>query len=184
MRKPTQWLFLFLALSISSVVWGGELLNNKYEDGITLTITSKPFDAKAHVIKKCDEAVCSIDGKFFYGGYGNIPKEEVTRLVFEKKGKKIALDVSSMYDPGVTNANIQQHVTAYSWGWGNYTVTGYFSKGKARYVCQWAIVKNSSSARTHISSFEELFSLESKMKKDFNYISLESIMKKNSSHSE
>ena len=119
MRKPTQWLFLSLALSISSVVWGGEPpMNNVYEDGITLTITSKPFDAKAHVIKKSDGTVYAIDGKIIYGGYGNIPKEEVTRLVFEKKGKKIALDVSSMYDSGVNNTNIKQHVTVISWGGG------------------------------------------------------------------
>ena len=173
MRKPTQWLFLFLALSISSVVWGGELLNNKYEDGITLTITSKPFDAKAHVIKKCDEAVCSIDGKFFYGGYGNIPKEEVTRLVFEKKGKKIALDVSSMYDSGVNNVNIKQYVKVVSWGGGAYRVTGYFSvgiggdgDGDEIYICQW-LVSPEGAIRNYIGGYETLVSLTTKVQEDF-----------------
>ena len=167
MRKLTPWLFLSLALSISSVVWGGEPpMNNVYEDGITLTITSKPFDAKAHVIKKCDGAVCIIDGKFIYGGNGNIPKEEVTRLVFEKKGKRVSLDVSSMYDSGVNNANIKQHITVAPWGKSSYRVVGYFSDGDDIYICRW-LVSPDGAIRHYIGDYETLVSLTTKVQEDF-----------------
>ena len=167
MRKPKLLPWIVLALSISSVAWGGEPpRNNMYEDGITLTITNKPFDTKAHVIKKCGETVCIIDGKLFYGGNGNMPKNEVARLVFEKQGKKIALDVSSMYDSGVNNANIKQYVTVVSLGDG-YEVTGYFGDGEDTYICQW-LVTLQGSLRSHISSYETLVSLTTKVQKDFN----------------
>lgn len=167
MRKPTLWLLISLGLSLSSVAWGGESRpNNVYEDGITLTITSKPFDAKAHVIKKCDEAVCIIDGKFIYGGNGNVPKEEVTRLIFEKKGKQTALDVSSMYDSGVHNANIKQHVKVTSWGKSSYRVVGYFSDGDDTYICQW-LVSPDGAIRNHIGDYESLVFLTTDVQKDF-----------------
>ena len=167
MLKPRQWMFLSLALSISSVVWGGEPpMNNVYEDGVTLTISNKPFDAKAHVIKKSDGTVYAIDGKIIYGGNGTIPKEEVTRLVFEKQGKKIALDVSSMYDSGVNNANIKQHVKLVSWGGGAYRGTGYFSDGDDTYICQWLVLPDSA-IRNYIGEYETLVSLTTKVQEDY-----------------
>ena len=70
MRRSEPLLFIFFVLlSVLPVAQGVEPpVNNMYEDGITLTITNKPFDTKAHVIKKCGETVCIIDGKLFYGG--------------------------------------------------------------------------------------------------------------------
>jgi hypothetical protein len=168
MRK-SKYLYLpwfVLSLLTSSLACGGEPLpNNRYEDGITLTITSKPFDPKAHVVKKCGETVCLIEGKLFYGGNGNMPKEEVTRLVFEQNGKKIFLDVSSMYDTGVNNANIKQHVSVLSLGDG-YEVTGYFGDGEDTYICQWLVVPGGA-IRSHISSYETLVSLTTKVQHDF-----------------
>lgn len=100
-------------------------------------------------------------------------------MAFERKGKRVALDVSGMYDPGVDNTNIQQKVTAFYWGENVYEVTGYFSNDGTRYVSTWLIMHDGA-IRSHISSFEELFKLEAKVKKDFNYVSLKSIMKENS----
>ncbi len=170
MRKQSLWLFVILTLSLSSVVRSGEpTLNNVYENGITLTITSKPFEAKAHVIKKCGQAVCLVDGKPVYGTYGKTPKEEVTNLVFEKQGKKVALDVSSMYNPNVTNSNIKKYVSVMSWGDDTYEVTGYFSLDDgddSMYICRWLIMQGGS-IRNHFSDYESLVTLTTKVQEDF-----------------
>jgi hypothetical protein len=139
--------------------------NNVYEDGVTLTITNKPLNAKAHVITRCEGAVCMIDGNFAYGGDGNIPKEEVTRLIFEQKGKKVALDVSSMYDSGVNNANIKQYVEVTPWGKDSYRIVGYFGAGDSTYICQWLVLPGGA-IRNHISDYESLVTLTTKVQKD------------------
>lgn len=167
MRKSEPLLCFVLSLAMTAVAHGKELaLNNQYEDGVTLTITSKPFDPKAHVIKKCQGAVCIIDGKFIYGGNGNVPKEEVTKLVFEQKGKKVALDVSSMYDSGVNNTNIKQRVSVFPWGENSYRIVGYFSSGDDTYICRW-LVSPHGAIRHYIGDYETLVSLTTKVQKDF-----------------
>ena len=171
MRNSTPLLLFFIALSMSSAACGKEpRANNVYEEGVTLTITSKPFDPKAHVIKKCGETVCVIDGKPVYGTYGRMPKQEVTSLVFEKKGKKIALDVSAMYNPNVSNSNIKQYIKLTSWGEDSYEVTGYFSHDDgddSMYICRWLIMQGHGSIRNHMSDYESLVSLTTKVQEDF-----------------
>ena len=167
--KVLRWFVLFL--SMSSVVWGGEPpANNVYEDGVSLTITTKPFDPKAHVVRKCGEAVCVIDGKPVYGTYGRVPKQEVTSLIFEKNGKKIALDVSAMYNANVNNSNIKQYVKVTSWGEDTYEVTGYFSHDDGdddMYICLWLIMQGSGSIRNFMGGYEALVSLTTRVQKDF-----------------
>ena len=71
-----------------------------------------------------------------------------------------------MYDSRVNNANIKQYVTVVSLGDG-YEVTGYFGDGEDTYICQW-LVTLQGSLRSHISSYETLVSLTTKVQKDFN----------------
>lgn len=157
-----------LTLSMSSAVWGGEVIKGSYSDGITLTITIDPFDSKSHAMKKCGDYIYLIDGKPFYGSDGTMPEHVVSRLVFEKKGKQTALDVSSMYDPIINNENMKMSLSVLPY-WGDaYKVTGYFSDGAGAYVCQW-LVMSDGAIRTHISNFEELIDLTSKVQKDFKH---------------
>lgn len=107
MRRPYLLLLFFLTMSISPVVFGSEVIKGSYEKGATLTLTVDVFDSKSHTIKKCGDYVCLIDGKPFYGTDGKIPKHVVTSLIFEKQGKRIALDVSSMYEPMVTSESMK-----------------------------------------------------------------------------
>jgi hypothetical protein len=169
MRK-SKYLYLpwfVLSLLTSSLAFGGEPLpNNRYEDGITLTITSKPFDPKAHAIKKCEYAICVIDGRFIYGGNGDVPKEEVTSFVFEQNGKKIELDVSSMYDSGVNNANIKQHISVTKWGRNSYQLVGYFSDGDDTYIGRW-LVSPDGAIRHYLGDYETLVSLTTKVQRDY-----------------
>lgn len=170
MRDSKRFLLSFLIpflVSVSGEVWGREVIKGSYNDGITLTITVDPFDSKQHAMKKCGDYICLIDGKLFYGSDGTIPKRVVSRLMFEKKGKQITLDVSSMYNPIVNNDNIKTSISVLPYWGDNYKVTGYFSDGAGAYVCQW-IVMADGAIRTHISNFEELADLMSKVQKDFN----------------
>ena len=206
MRKPTPWLLLSLTLPISSAAWSGKpATDNVYEDGVTLTITTKPFNPKAHkitycnetlcetevngkpVYRMCSETICGIDGKPPYGTYGRIPKQEVTSLIFEKNGKKIALDVSGMYDPKVNNSNIKKYVQIAPWGSDTYQITGYFSHDDgddSMYICLWLIMQGKSSIRNYMGGFEALDDLAATAKKDLNYVSPEEIMEQNSNRKE
>ena len=189
MRKPTLWLLLSLTLPISSAAWSGKpATDNVYEDGVTLTITTKPFDPKAHkitycketlcetevdgkpVYRMCSETVCDVDGKPPYGTYGKIPKQEVTSLIFEKNGKKIALDVSGMYNPNVNNSNIKRYVDVIPWHDGSYRVRGYFSHDDGDddiYICLW-LVSRDGSIRNYMGDYGSLVTLTTEVQKDFN----------------
>lgn len=168
MRELMRFLVIFLSLMMSSAVWGGEVIKGSYSDGVTLTITIDPFDSKLHTVKKCGDYICLIDGKPFYGSDGAMPEHVVSHLVFEKKGKQIVLDVSSMYDPIINNENMKMSLSVQPY-WGDaYKVTGYFSDGAGAYVCQW-LVMSDGAIRTHISNFEELIDLTSKAQKDFKH---------------
>lgn len=171
MPKLTHVLLLLATLMMkSSIVSGGQAVaNNVYEDGVTLTITSKPFNPKSHVIKKCGETVCVIDGKPAYGAYGRVPKQEVTSLVFEKQGRKVALDVSGMYNPNVNNSNIKQYVKLTTWDKESYWVTGYFSHDDGdddMYICLWLVMLDGS-IRNYMGDYGALSTLTERVEKDF-----------------
>lgn len=142
------------------------MMSNTYPDRITLTITNKPFNVKSHKILNCPTKPCIVDGKIFYGGNGELPKMEVESLVFSKGGKKVYLDVSSIFDTGVTNENIKKHISVEPWS-GAYRVVGYFGGGDEPYIAHW-LVMSDGSVRNHLSDYESLVSLLFKVKKDFN----------------
>lgn len=223
-----------LALSLSAVAHGKEPLpvnksggsdtparctrtacspppNDKYVDGITLTITSKPFNPKAHNIAECkkepslcmyDKAgqpgqielapcaknVCSIDGKPAYGANGKIPKQQVASLIFERNGKKVALDVSNMYNPYVNNSNIKQYVQVIPGPFNSpdnpdnfYEVIGYFSLGDGdddMYFGLWNVSLDGS-FRNYLGPFGSILDLAERVVEDFKYKSLETIMREN-----
>lgn len=168
MYKTAIWLSSFYCMYAVSLPCGAApAVDNVYQDGITLTITNKPFDKKIHKIQNCGKTPCIIDGKFFYGGDGNIPKTEVESLVFSKNGKTVKLDVSSMYDTGVNNENIKKHISVEPWlGGRSYRVVGYFGDGEEPYIVHWLVLPDGS-VRNHIGDYESLVSLLFKVKQDF-----------------
>lgn len=168
MRRPHLLLLFFPALPMSPVVFGSEVIKGSYEKGVTLALTVDVFDAKSHIIKKCGDYVCLIDGKPFYGTDGKIPTHVVSSLIYEKQGKRIALDVSSMYDPIVSSESMKWAFSVnsgdYIGGGNSSTITGYFSDGAGAYVCQWRVALDGA-IRNHISNYEELSELFSQVDK-------------------
>lgn len=160
---------LFIPLSCTAE----STTDNVYMDGITLTITNKPFVASAHKVFYCAEKSdyplkpCTIDGKLFYGGNGELPKTEVKSLVFSKNGKKVYLDTSSIFDTGVTNSNIKKHISIEPWS-DAYRVVGYFGVNQEPYIVHWLVLPEGGSVRNHLSDYESLVSLLYKVNKDFN----------------
>jgi hypothetical protein len=140
-----------------------------FTDGIKLTLITKPFDGKTHKVKRCGkrDIPCYIDGKIFYGGRGKLPKEEVVSLEFDRKGKRLNLDVSSIYNTGITQNNIKNRFNVQKYlGKNTYRVIGYFGSEKKPYIAHW-LVKEDGSIRNHLSDYESLNSLMFEVKKDF-----------------
>ena len=146
-----------------------ETVSHTYEGGITLTLTTRPFDPKAHKVTMCGETVCAIDDMPVYGTYGRMPKEEVVSLVLERNGKKTPLDVTNMYNPNVNNSNIKRYLKVYYFGDDAYQVSGYFSHDDgddSMYICLWSIM-GEASIRNHLSDYESLSILTTEVRKDF-----------------
>ena len=151
----------------------GSTVGNVYQDGIILTINNNVFDPKKHKIDYCSrKKPCAIDGKIFYGGRGKIPKTEIKSLVFQKDGRKIYLDTSSMYNSGVTNSNIKKYISIERYhSKTSYRIVGYFGgdikNDMEPYIAHW-LVRPDGSVRNHLSDYESLVSLLFKVNKDFN----------------
>ncbi|MFK5913632.1 MAG: hypothetical protein QM484_04585 [Woeseiaceae bacterium] len=139
-----------------------------FADGVKLILTTNPFDAKAHKVETCGKRniPCYVDGKIIYGGRGKLPTDEVVSLVFEKDGKQQRLDISSIYNPGVTKSNIAKRFNIQKYLSKNtYRVIGYFGPEKRPYIAHW-LVREDGSIRNHLSDFESLNSLMFEVKKD------------------
>lgn len=155
---------LFSSLSCSA----DKSISADFSDGIKLILTTNPFDGKTHQVKRCGKRniPCYIDGKIFYGGSGKLPKEEAVTLAFSRNGKTISLDVSSIYNTGVTQNNIKKRFNVQKYlGKNTYRVIGYFGSLKKPYIAHW-LVKESGSIRNHLSDYESLNSLMFEVKKD------------------
>jgi len=158
---------IFIYLTITTFACSADTsVSANFIDGITITITSKPFDAKKHKIKRCGNAVCAIDNKILYGGDGKVPKQEVTSLVFSKDGEQVKLNVQAMYETGITKENMKERFNVQPYlGKSSYRVIGYFGKAKEPYIGHW-LVWEDTSIRNHLSDYESLVSLLFEVNKD------------------
>lgn len=158
------FVLLFSSLSYSA----DKSISADFTDGIKLTLTTKPFDSKAHQVKRCGkrDIPCFIDGKIFYGGRGKLPKEEVVSLEFIRKGKRLNLDVSSIYNTEITQDNIKKRFNVQRYlGKNTYRVIGYFGSKEKPFIAHW-LVREDGSIRNHLSDYESLNSLMFEVKKD------------------
>ena len=154
---------LFSSLSCSA----GKSISADFTDGIKLVLTSKPFDSTVHQVKRCGKRniPCYIDGKIFYGGRGKLPTQEVVSLEFIREGKRLKLDVSSIYNTGINQENISKRFNVQKYlGKNTYRVIGYFGPEKRPYIAHW-LVKEDGSIRNHLSDYESLNCLVFEVKK-------------------
>ena len=132
------FVLLFSSLSCSA----DKSINADFTDGIKLTLTTKPFDSEMHQVKYCGRRSipCYIDGNIFYGGRGKLPKQEVVSLEFERKGKRLSLDISSIYNTGINQDNIKKRFKVQKYlGKNTYRVIGYFGSTKKPYIAHWLV---------------------------------------------
>lgn len=155
-------LVLAAFLPLSGLAADATTLAKTYDNGVKLVVKLEKFVSKNHQMKKCGDYVCLIDGKLAYGSDGKVPSVRVSELVFEKNGKRVLLDTSSMYDPMINEQNIGAMLRVEPYWDDFHKVIGYFSDGAGAYVCQW-IVSTSGATRVHISDVESLFDLASKV---------------------
>jgi len=120
-----------------------------------LHIYVKPFDSKSHKIVSCGDYICAIDGSPFFGTDGKLPTKALSKLTFLLNNTPINLNVRSMYEPGITNDNLNDRISVQHY-WGDfYKITGKFSDGSGSYVSQWLVSKHGA-IRTNISDLELL----------------------------
>lgn len=156
--------FAMISLSCSA----DKSISTDFDDGIKLTLVTKPFDVKAHKVKRCGKRniPCYIDGKIFYGGSGKLPKQELVNIIFSRNGKQLNLDTSSIYNTGITQENIKKRFNVQKYlGKNTYRVIGYFGPEKRPYIGHW-LVKEEGAIRNHLSDYESLNSLMFEVKKD------------------
>jgi len=120
-----------------------------------LNIYVEPFNLKSHKISPCGDYICAIDGSPFFGTDGKIPTKTLSKLTFLVNNTLINLDVSAMYEPGITNDNLNERISVQHY-WGDfYKIIGKFSDGSGSYVSQWLVSKHGA-IRTNISDIELL----------------------------
>lgn len=157
---------IFTSLSCSA----DKSISADFSDDIKLTLVTKVFKYGEHQVEVCGKRniPCYIDGKIFYGGRGKLPDEEVVSLVYSRNGKQVSLDISSIYNTGITQNNIKQRFNVQKYlGKNTYRVIGYFGADKTPYIAQW-LVREDGSIRNHLSDYESLNSLMYEVKKDLN----------------
>ena len=96
----------------------------------------------------------------------NYRQRKSLALFLKKDGKQHSLDVSSIYNTGVTTSNIIKRFNVQRYlGKNTYRVIGYFGPEKRPYIAHW-LVREDGSIRNHLSDFESLNSLMFEVKKD------------------
>ncbi len=120
-----------------------------------LNIYVEPFVQDSHKISSCGDYICAIDGSPFFGTDGKLPTKKLSRLIFIFDNESISLNIKAMYEPGITNSNINERISVQHYWGGFYKVTGKFSDGAGSYVSQWLVSKQGA-IRTNISNLELL----------------------------
>lgn len=131
-----------------------------FSPNVALHLKASAFDAKNHHVSRCKvndwEGVCLIDGKPIIGTDWDMPKFALESFELEVNGTRVALDVSSLYNPWF-GAPAKEHfsVSPVEGGW---VVHGCFSDGAGTYIAEWLVV-GGGSLRTLISGDESVIDL-------------------------
>jgi len=132
-----------------------------FSPNLSLHLHASAFDATKHQVRRCKvldwEGVCLIDGRPVIGTDWEVPKSVLDHLELEVDGRRVPLDVSSLYNPWVGSPSQKFFcVSSVEGGW---VVRGLFSDGAGGYGAEWLVI-DGSSLRTRISmdeSFMEQF---------------------------
>jgi hypothetical protein len=145
-------LFFFISFTIiTSNSDGAELVRSasyQLTPGVTLTVRASRFIPSKHSVRKVRGNVI-IDGRQVMGVDGNIPTVQLDEAYLTIRGRKIALDTSSLYDPWHT-APFKENFKA-EWFEGEpqkdreiLTISGTFSDGAGGYTVHWRVVDDTS----------------------------------------
>ncbi len=123
-----------------------------YEAG-SVWVEAAPFDQGRHQLSECASAwTCTIDGMPFFGTDGDLPSSELKALDVVLGDKRVALDVSGMFNPWIDQPAKQQFsLTQYAGGM--WELRGQFSDGAAAYKGQW-LITNTGAVRTLLGPSE------------------------------
>ena len=149
-----QLIILISLISLGSSCTAGEKTASlTVKDVGSLHFITATFKADEHKLKFCGDYLCVIDDTLFFGSDGKKPNTITKRFFFKINGNNIDLNITGMFEPGVTPENISQRINVEPY-WGDfYKVAGRFSDGAGSYIAQW-IVSKDGAIRTHLSDME------------------------------
>jgi hypothetical protein len=154
MRKILFACSMLFLLAFTHQAMSQPLLINIKDVG-TVEITIEKFSPQEHVVKKCGDYICFIDGNLAFGSDGNLPDHIITRMLFKRDSSKTMLDISGMFNPQINEDNKEFHITG-SHYWGDlYKIHAQLSDGAGAYFVEWVVSKEGST-RTHIGDYESL----------------------------
>ncbi len=159
-------LFLFISLIslITSCVASEKMSSMSIKNTGTLHFITSDFKTDDHKLKFCGDYLCVIDDHLFFGSDGKKPTTVTKRFYFKVNGNEIDLNITGMFEPGISPENMSQRIKVEPY-WGDfYKVAGRFSDGAGGYIAQW-IVSKDGSIRTHLSDLETALDIPDMLKR-------------------
>ncbi|RDH85974.1 MAG: hypothetical protein DIZ80_00430 [endosymbiont of Galathealinum brachiosum] len=155
-----QLIILISLISLGTSCTASEKVSSMtVKDVGSLHFIASTFKTDEHKLKFCGDYLCVIDGHLFFGSDGKKPAIITKRFYFKINGHDIDLNITGMFEPGVTSENISQRISVEHY-WGDfYKVAGRFSDGAGSYIAQW-IVSKDGSIRTHLSDMETALDIQ------------------------
>lgn len=125
-----QLIILISLISLGTSCTAGEKTASlTVKDVGSLHFITATFKADEHKLKFCGDYLCVIDDTLFFGSDGKKPNTITKRFFFKINGNNIDLNITGMFEPGVTPENISQRINVEPY-WGDfYKVAGRFSDG-------------------------------------------------------
>jgi hypothetical protein len=142
-------------LASSSAARAQEQITFTLQHGVSVRFTTAPFEESAHKVVRCKvldwSGVCLIDGRPAFGTDWELPKTSVQSGMVTVGKRDVALDVSCMYNPMLSESS--KRLFRVRQVEGGYVLSGYFSDGAGGYRAEWLIVADGS-VRTALRNAE------------------------------
>lgn len=153
-------IIMLLVIKLNIIVGQTRKFEVDFTKSTKLYIETSDFDSLKHKITRTTingwNAVYQIDGQLVIGTDWDIPKSKLDKLIFVTANDKIKLDISSMFNPWVSNY-CNTHYFELKPIEGGYLLIANFSDGAGSYIAEWRIIKDKS-IRTMLSDDEGMIS--------------------------